>query len=410
MLSSKSLDRKQWLILFLYFILLPYGKSYIFSQLLIVILFIFNVKTIKNSFNQAEYTYKFLLLIFCLIWLPMLISLPDAINLERSLLKTLGVLPLLLVGITIVYLINNEIKREYIRLGVVFITTLWCIDFLLFLNVTDPTVRTFFWEIHKLNSVNTRPLQGLVTAVLSPVIFETLREHTKSKKIALFTTIIATLHISTIILSGNRNAVLMMAIGISLWGLYTLISYKYSWKKISICALIFIGVSVVIVNQLPTRLSTFNELDSLDLKIVDKVSSGRLGLWESAARMSLDHWFNGVGPRGFRYGYDEYRPAEGKYYSIYLHGSTHPHFVLLEIFLETGIIGLISIIVAICLLFYNLRTVPMPARSAMFAWSLCVFLAIVPSIGKAFYSSYWLSLILYCIFMSISHLNSKFER
>jgi O-antigen ligase len=157
-------------------------------------------------------------------------------------------------------------------------------------------------------------------------------------------------------------------------------------------------------------MSTLSELDLHDLKVVDKISSGRLSLWDSATRMSLDHWFNGVGPRGFRYGYNKYRPADDKYFSIYSHGSTHPHFALLEIFLETGIIGLISIIVAICLLFYNLRIVPMPTRSAMFAWSLCVFIAIVPNIGKAFYSSYWLTLILYCIFMSVSHLNTKSEQ
>ena len=126
---------------------------------------------------------------------------------------------------------------------------------------------------------------------------------------------------------------------------------------------------------------------------IDSLSSHRLPLWEVAYKMAKDHWVNGIGPRGFRYGYNIYKPDEGKYKFLYEDGSTHPHFALLEVFLETGIIGFFSLFFLFWIIFKSILKVNHDNQLILVPWFIALITAIVPNIGKAFYSSYWLTFI-----------------
>jgi len=248
------------------------------------------------------------------------------------------------------------------------------------------------------------PVLGLVLAVILPVVLEGLRRMANGYFYSFLACIICIMHIAVIFLSGNRTAILMLIFGSFIWLFY--VSYKnesYTWKKVIPIYAVIISIAGFIVYQQPTRLNSITTVLDIDLKTIDKISNGRLALWETAGRISLDHWFNGVGPRGFRYSYDDYRPAIGKYSTEYpISGSTHPHFSLLEILAETGITGLISLFIALYLLFQRLRYLPNIQQLTIFPWFLGATIAIVPNIAKAFYSSYWLSLILWMIFIGVA--------
>src|SRR5690606_10686377 len=63
----------------------------------------------------------------------------------------------------------------------------------------------------------------------------------------------------------------------------------------------------------------------------------RVELWESALRVSREHWINGIGVRGYRFmerteDVDNLTPVISETTRL----STHPHQITLEIFLETG--------------------------------------------------------------------------
>jgi Lipid A core - O-antigen ligase and related enzymes len=162
--------------------------------------------------------------------------------------------------------------------------------------------------------------------------------------------------------------------------------------------------------QQPTRHGTLLDVYGTDLKYLDKVSNHRLPLWEAAARVSLDHWINGIGPRGFRYVYDDYRPKEGKYDWEFKNGSTHPHFALLEISAETGLIGLAGIFILMFLLFKQLNSLTDVQKLYILPWYLGAVIAIVPNIAKAFYSSFWLSMILCMVFIGIANVADEYTR
>lgn len=62
---------------------------------------------------------------------------------------------------------------------------------------------------------------------------------------------------------------------------------------------------------------------------------GRLAIFHGAARMIADHWIFGVGPGRFAEYFDHYRTTD--YYTRY------PHDFLLEVFAESGIVGVATL-------------------------------------------------------------------
>ncbi len=336
----------------------------------------------------------------------MLLSLPDAYNLNHSLKTTLGIFPLFFVGVYIVSEIDDQKTQKTLFNVICFIILFWCVDALLQL-VTGKNIfgHSKFSPLHLSGIFSPRTTLGLVLAVLSPVIFERLRVLSGGIYSSLFACGLAVVYITIIVLSGSRTGLIMLIIGLFGWLSYVSYINKYfSWPKVILIFVSILSIIGFLAYQQPTRYGTsFESVISGDLKTIDKFSGGRIGLWETSGRIYIDHWFNGIGPRGYRHAYDEYRPIKGKYHWDFPNATTHPHFVLLEIATETGTIGIIGIIMAIYFIFKSLSGLSKKEKMAAFPWMLGAFLAIVPNIGKAFYSSFWLSLIMWMIFIGIAN-------
>ena len=353
---------------------------------------------------------KFCAIVFGLIWVPMLVSLVDAINLKHSLQSTLSVLPMVLIGIYLIDALENQKARQQLVMAIIVITTLWCLDALYQLFHGTNILGYTKGEQSQLSGIfSPKATLGIVLAVVLPVVLESLRSITTGWRTIIVTSLIAAAHIAVIILSGSRTAFLMMILGGAGWLIY-LLSVRKSIplrKMIAVGAIIFIASGYLASRQTNTHLAQITNIMGADLNTVDRIISGRIPLWETAGRIYLDHWVNGIGPRGFRHIYNEYKPIEGKYNQEYHYGSTHPHFVLLEIAAETGSIGLVCIFVAIYFLFTRLKLLSTAGKLNTFPWMYGAAIAIIPNAGKAFYSFFWMSLVLWMIFIGIA--NSRIE-
>jgi O-antigen ligase len=85
------------------------------------------------------------------------------------------------------------------------------------------------------------------------------------------------------------------------------------------------------------------QLTQGDAAAVDHALAGRLPIWRTAWHMGQAHAINGVGVRGFRYAYAAYAaPDDGWVNASTGQGALHPHHIALEVFAETGIIGLLA--------------------------------------------------------------------
>lgn len=352
---------------------------------------------------------RLLMYAFGLIWMPMLFSLTDAVNPAHSAKTTFLLLPYLFVGVFMLRYLDVSETRAKLHLAILLITTFWCLYSLIQLfsdvNLLDDTHHLR----NRLSGIFApKYTLGLVLAVLLPVVLEKLKRIARTPAGLFMAIIIASMHVAVIILSGSRNAFIMLIIGLVGWFVFTLyVNEHINWRRIIVVAAIGLPIIAFLSLQQPSRIGTLMQMNTSDLRALDKASNHRLSLWEAAVRMSRDHWINGIGPRGFRYAYDDYRPEAGKYDYEYKHGSTHPHFALLEITTETGLTGLAGIFFMLFLLFHKVQLLPVGAKPDVYPWFLGSAVAIVPNIAKAFYSSFWMSIVLCMIYIGIAGINHE---
>lgn len=399
-----------WILPSVYLFLLPFNRLFILPLILMSIMGVIYIyhQGLINIFRRQD-CYRNLFLIFGLIWLPMLFSLPDAFNFNHSFKTTLGIFPLFFVGVYIISEINNRKTQKILFNTVCIIIAFWCIDSLIQLvSGKDIFGNTMHSPGHISGIFSPKATLGLVLAVLAPVIFERLRILSSGIYSSLFAYGLAAAYMELIVLAGSRTGLIMLIVGLFGWLSYVSYINKYfTWPKVVLIFVSVLTIVGVLAYQQPVRHDTsLQSVMSGDLKTIDKFSSGRIALWETSGRIYINHWFNGIGPRGYRYAYDSYRPIEGKYNWEFPNGTTHPHFALLEIATETGIIGIIGIIFAIYFIFKPLNGLTKEEKLNAFPWMLGALIAIVPNIGKAFYSSFWLSLIMWMIFIGIANTNT----
>lgn len=123
----------------------------------------------------------------------------------------------------------------------------------------------------------------------------------------------------------------------------------------------------------------------------DRALSLRLPIWETSVAMGADNWINGVGARSYRFAYPAYaapddpwvRENEGI-------GATYAHHLVLEIWSETGVVGLAGFAVIVVLLVRAWRRAPPDRRRLMLPFAIALFAAVFPfNSHYAVYSTVW---------------------
>jgi hypothetical protein len=162
--------------------------------------------------------YRLLIYVFSLIWLPMLFSLTDAVNFGHSAKTTFLILPYLFVGFFIIFYLDSALTRAKLNLAILVITSFWCLDALFQLLLNVDLLGNRFINPTRLSGIfYPKFTLGLVLAVLLPVVLENLRKISKNHVGLFITIIIGSMHVAVIILSGSRNALAMLIVGISGW-------------------------------------------------------------------------------------------------------------------------------------------------------------------------------------------------
>lgn len=97
---------------------------------------------------------------------------------------------------------------------------------------------------------------------------------------------------------------------------------------------VFGGIGLIIVNPqaIITRISTIISLE-------DTSNLYRIGLWKDSLEMIKDYWFSGLG-----FGMDSFKVIH-KHYARPGISAAHSHNTFLQIFLETGIFGIIGFMI-----------------------------------------------------------------
>lgn len=124
---------------------------------------------------------------------------------------------------------------------------------------------------------------------------------------------------------------------------------------------------------------------------VDEASAGRLRIWHTALAMGAAHPLNGVGVRGFRYAYETYaEPGDFFVDPITHEGASHAHQLLLELFSETGVLGVLAWLIGAWFAIRAWLRADVAARGRALAPGLALIAMCFPlNTHLAFYSAWW---------------------
>lgn len=333
-----------------------------------------------------------LLLLFALLWLPMMIASVNAVapaHTWRTVLPYLHLLPASYfvmracadVDVQRLVTVGAAVLVAFVVLDA-FVQLLWHRD--LFGYPYDRNVlKGVFYPKQRL---------GLVLAVFAPLYLDGVlcgcRRYPWLWLLLLPMVVI-------ILVSLKRSAWLMLAFGLCVYVLLYARQRASAWTGRRLAqwamALVLAAALASLNPSLRARLHETSGLFSSDVQAIDAASGYRLTLWRTGARIFADHWLTGIGPRGYRHVYGDYAAKDDFWIKRIGGGQTHPHQFMLEVAIETGIVGLLAF-----LLFYA-RVVALLARPTVGrvapVWLLGAAVAWLPlNAHLAFYGAYWASL------------------
>lgn len=350
--------------------------------------------------------------LFCLLflglWLPMLLSLPDAYHFSRSAQNVLPYLRFIFAG---VYLLHEVVRRrrllQYLEAGFFIIMTFWSLDGLLqFLTGTD-----IFGHPYAAGRFITGPFYpettiGHVLAGLSALYFESLRRRSDGRPwiwllvVPLFVVVVE---------AGQRSVWFMLVLNTFGFAAYH-VAMARQRRRIAVQVLAgAVIIAAVLAGMFATQKYVQKRVDktmglfSTNIEQIDAATSHRVDAWRVAWRMYSVHWINGIGPRGFRFAYQDYADKDFRFYQTSI---THPHMVVLEIMAESGSLGLIGYAFFLFLVWRNLAR-HFRDRTA-FACFLSVVTASFPiNSHVAFYGAYWSSILWWMIIYTAMNITAE---
>jgi O-antigen ligase len=382
-----------WLLVAAFVLVMPYGHAFELPMALMAVIGGWMLAFRTASVKRLPASRGLAVLTACFL-LPMLISLPDAVNASRALETTLSFIRFPLAGIFVLLALREEVARHrllmWMGLGLSFSAI--CVDLQAmqghFMNLPGPIAKV----IHYYASERA---VGHVLAVFSPIYFYWVWQQGRQQP---WIWLLALGYAAAVFFSGARVAWIMLAVSLLLLAMQLIFveRVKLRMKPLLIGALLIAAALGAAMQQpvLKARVQQTAGLFSGNYEQTNQATSARLPIWRVAISVAEDHWFNGIGPRGFRYVYAQYAPKDDFWMHTYpLQIPNHPHQQLLEIAVETGMIGVVGYFLALA---YWVRLGVSAAREKLqqtLPGVVAVLIALMPiNAHMAFYASFWSSI------------------
>ena len=300
---------------------------------LMVVVSLLTLITNREAILSTEGMKKAAILFAC-IAVPGLISLLFSVNLDRSISAVFRFAAYALAAWVVlsVRIEEGDAKRIMSFLGILLVA--WAVDgFVQLLTgvslLGDPLV-----ELGEEGAIVTGSLQlgyGATLAILSPFFLEALRRAGGMGVGVLSVPVYA-----AIVMSGHQSSAVLALIGLAGWTMLALRNKEVGAKRqvtgfvISAIIGLLLGVYLSVVTG---QVSTLAEAPARYQSFLYQSQ-----LWELSWQAFIDHWFTGVGMRGF----GTYALATDASAIPGLAETWHSHLTILEVISETGLVGLIG--------------------------------------------------------------------
>jgi O-antigen ligase len=347
----------------------------------------------KKQIDWRDQAVQRLGIIFMLLLVPILMSMPGSFNLTGS-VKVAVVLALFyMAGLALMHGLKTEADHAWLQRWLMIVLLVWLGDGLIqFVFGYDVLGIPMGSDGRMMGPFPDNLHFGLFLTVLMPIMLWRMVEKRPLAAIA----VIALIGFAAG-MSGARSNLLFYLLAIA-----TLMPRFGWWHRGLIVLALLIGV-VAAVGQSETTASKFQQFNapgneqSLFQKL-DHILTGRMIIWETAGEMIKDRPLTGVGTGAFAEAYDHYatRPEDPfRSGGSYEGGVYHAHQMYVSIAAESGLFGLAGLLAAIILIikWYYQSSLASRNLAAPYAASLAVIAFPIQS-QPVLYRAWWFPIVL----------------
>jgi len=285
-----------------------------------------------------------LTIVFALLLVPVLISIPASYEPRYSINVAMALVAYYFSGLALVRVLRGDAERAWLAKWILFVLAFWVADSVIqYLFGTDLFGIARTDDMRVLGPFKGSLRQPMLIALFLPVaIWVLLRKGV----VPAFLFFAAAAFIAT--LAGVRTVVVFLAVVAA--GFYLRLP---RWRFKIPAALLAGAIVLAAMGLTPAmkeRMARLGEIQDTKFETFDRFLSGRFTIWETASHMLIARPLTGVGAGAFAKAYDHYstRPDD-KFRGGVVEKVYHAHQAYFAMVAETGLPGLLGLIVAIVL-------------------------------------------------------------
>ena len=429
-LKGKLREHSPVVLVWLCLLVLPIGRVVEVPVMLMAIAGIYLCIRHWRRFT-ADPACRLFISVFLLAWIPILMSLPDAVRPESTAMMSINHLRFAFSGLFILYALSTpDAHRRFLALCA-WLLLFWVVDGIVQLVVgrdlfgfppalygNTPNLTT------RVNALFGR--EGLVYGILLAVLCPLLWEYAGRRWSSWVTAAVVVATTLAVLAAGTRSAwisviVILLAYGVVLWRRHGVFPTRLV-AAVAVAGIVAVaGLSAAsdkFSSRIENLVGTITGSTSIENGSIGNNSIGhRIWIWRAALRMIDDNTLNGVGAGGFRYAYEAYAdhddPLSRADPPIRPY---HTHQLWLETLAETGIVGAVGLFALLTMMVMAGIGAPRQTRRIMLPYGLCLLAAYFPfNTHMAIYSSFWSQIVwwliaLYCAGYGAALTGSALER
>lgn len=402
--------RDQWPVLLVWscLVVLPIGRL---VEVPVMVMAIAGVYLLFKHWREwrDQPAFKLFFVVFLLAWIPMLLSLLDAVHVETTARMAANHLRFVFAGLFILHFLSSpSTHRRFVALCA-WVLLFWVVDGMVQMafghDVFGFAIPEVMPGVGHINALFGE--EGLVYATSLTVFCALLWEHARRHwaRWQLLAVVLAT--VSVVVAAGTRSAWINVAVVLLAYAVLLPIRRRRISLRHSAAALVAAAVMLTVLwfgsERFAARVNSAVGAFTGSTETFGDAIGHRYWIARGAANMIRDNPVNGVGAGGFRYAFPDYVAADDPYFHADPPiNAYHSHHVWLQILSESGIIGAAALAMLLGLLVVVGVHAHADAQRIMLPYALCLLAAYFPiNSHMAIYSSFWSQILwwliaLYC--------------